>query len=44
MMFAKFLDDYQRNDNMNNEQFTLFTQRLTERRQMTFDEIYYNLH
>lgn len=35
MTFLKFLDDYQRNDN----KFSLFTQRLNERRRMTMEEL-----
>ena len=37
MIFLKFLDDYQRN-----EDFSLFSQRLNERRQMTLDDLSIN--
>ncbi|CAF3354422.1 unnamed protein product [Rotaria socialis] len=37
MIFLKFLDDYQRNDNSNKQAFSLFSQRLIERRRMIFD-------
>jgi hypothetical protein len=37
MIFLKFLDDYQRN-----EDFSLFSQRLNERRQMTSDDLSIN--
>ncbi len=38
MIFLKFLDDYQRID----QPFSLFIQRLDERRQMTLDELSQN--
>jgi hypothetical protein len=38
MIFLKFLDDYQQND----EIFSLFSQRLNERRQMTSDDLLIN--
>jgi hypothetical protein len=42
MIFLKFLDDYQRNEDSKNENFSLFSQRLNERRQMTFDDLSIN--
>ncbi|CAF2986287.1 unnamed protein product [Rotaria sp. Silwood2] len=42
MIFLKFLDDYQRTDDSNTESFSLFSQRLNERRQMTFDDLSIN--
>jgi hypothetical protein len=36
MIFLKFLDDYQRNEDNKNE---IFTQRLNERRQMTSEDL-----
>lgn len=39
MIFLKFLDDYQRNDTNKIEMFSLFYQRLDERRQMTSDDL-----
>ncbi len=42
MIFLKFLDDYQRNDDSKNENFSLFSQRLNERRQMTSDDLSVN--
>ncbi|UJR28462.1 hypothetical protein I4U23_009702 [Adineta vaga] len=39
MLFFKFLDDYQRTDD---KIFSLFTQRLNERRQMTLDDLSIN--
>jgi len=42
MIFLKFLDDYQRNDDSKNENFALFSQRLNERRQMTLDNLLIN--
>jgi len=38
MIFMKFLDDYQRNDE-NDQLFSVFSQRLKERRRMTRDEL-----
>ncbi|CAF0751177.1 unnamed protein product [Adineta steineri] len=38
MLFLKFLDDYQRKEDL----FSLFTQRLNERRQMTIDDLSIN--
>ncbi len=38
MIFLKFLDDYQRID----QPFSLFTQRIDERRRMTLDELTQN--
>jgi len=42
MIFLKFLDDYQRNDSTKTEMFSLFYQRLNERRQMTHDDLTIN--
>lgn len=42
MLFLKFLDDYQRNDDNNKDLFALFSQRLYERRQMTAIELSIN--
>jgi hypothetical protein len=39
MIFMKFLDDYQRNDEDKNEYFSLFSQRLNERHQRTAEEL-----
>lgn len=39
MIFLKFLDDYQHNDDNNIGLFPLFSQRLNERRQMTLDDL-----
>ncbi|CAF0769584.1 unnamed protein product [Rotaria sordida] len=39
MIFLKFLDDYQRIDDNNQESFSLFSQRLNERRQMTVEDL-----
>ena len=38
MIFLKFLDDYQRPE----QPFSLFTQRIQERRRMTFDDLSIN--
>jgi hypothetical protein len=42
MIFLKFLDDYQRIDNNSKQPFSLFTQRLNERRRMTIDQLSIN--
>jgi hypothetical protein len=42
MIFLKFLDDYQRIDNNLKQPFSLFNQRLNERRRMTMDELAIN--
>ena len=42
MIFLKFLDDYQRHEEDKKEMFSLFTQRLKERRQMTSDDLSIN--
>ncbi|CAF2559780.1 unnamed protein product [Rotaria sp. Silwood2] len=42
MIFLKFLDDYQRVDNNSVQSFSLFSQRLNERRRMTYDELLIN--
>ncbi|CAF0989684.1 unnamed protein product [Rotaria sp. Silwood1] len=42
MIFLKFLDDYQRIDNNSLQSFSLFDQRLNERRRMTHDELLIN--
>jgi len=42
MIFLKFLDDYQRIDNNSRQSFSLFSQRLNERRRMTMDELSIN--
>ncbi len=42
MMFLQFLDNYQRNEDNKNEIYSLFTQRLNERRQMTSDDLSVN--
>ena len=43
MIFMKFLDDYQRNDDNNSSQMlSIFCQRLKERRRMTRDELSIN--
>jgi hypothetical protein len=42
MMFLQFLDNYQRNEDNKNEIYSLFTQRLNERRQMTSDDLSIN--
>ncbi|CAF2404391.1 unnamed protein product [Rotaria sp. Silwood2] len=42
MIFLKFLDDYQRVDNNSVQSFSLFSQRLNERRRMTCDELLIN--
>jgi hypothetical protein len=42
MIFLKFLDDYQRIDNNSRQSFSLFSQRLNERRRMTIDELSIN--
>ncbi|CAF1005888.1 unnamed protein product [Rotaria sordida] len=42
MIFLKFLDDYQRIDNNSVQSFSLFSQRLNERRRMTNDELLIN--
>ena len=39
MIFIKFLDDYQYVDNDCDRTFSLFSQRLKERRRMTEDEL-----
>lgn len=42
MIFLKFLDDYQGNDKEKTEIFSLFSQRLNERRQMTNEDLLIN--
>lgn len=42
MIFLKFLDDYERVDNNSRQSFSLFSQRLSERRRMTMDELSIN--
>jgi hypothetical protein len=42
MIFLKFLDDYQRPDGNPTQSFSLFTQRLNERRRMTNDDLSIN--
>ncbi len=42
MLFLKFLDDYQQDDDNTNGMFSLFCQRLNERRKMTFDDLSMN--
>lgn len=42
MIFLKFLDDYQRDDNNSEQMFSLFSQRLNERRRMTLEELLIN--
>lgn len=42
MIFLKFLDDYQRADNNSEQIFSLFSQRMNERRRMTSDELSIN--
>ena len=39
MIFLKFLDDYQRTDNNFEQSFSLFSQRLNERRRITTVEL-----
>jgi hypothetical protein len=42
MIFLKFLDDYQRPEDETKKVFSLFSQRLNERRQMTVDDLSIN--
>jgi hypothetical protein len=42
MIFLKFLDDYQRPEDETKKAFSLFSQRLNERRQMTVDDLSIN--
>lgn len=42
MIFLKFLDDYERIDDSPKQSFSLFTQRLKERRAMTMDTLSIN--
>lgn len=39
MIFLKFLDDYQRKDENSREIFSIFAQRLKERRRIGLDEL-----
>ena len=39
MIFLKFLDDYQRKDDKSNKLFSIFAQRLKERRRIGVDEL-----